>query len=415
MKAIVVGAGIGGLTTALSLYRHGIDVDVFEQADAVRELGVGFNILPPAVGELAGLGLLADLDAVGIRTGTLVMTTRRGQTVLRDQRGLAGGAPFPQFSIHRGHLQRVLAEALGERAGPSVVHVDHRLDRFEQDERRVRASFGHRSGMPGRTVEADVLIGADGIRSTVRAQLVPGEGEPAWNGSMLWRGATDWPTFGDGRTMIVAGGNEAKLVVYPIGPGRTPASRLTNWGVVGAVAPPGSPPPRPATRWDVWSQPARRGDLMPYITPFTSDVIDVSGLVAATNPIYEYPMCDREPLARWSHGRVTLLGDAAHPMYPMGSNGATQAIIDAANVAAHLAETGGDVAAALRSYERDRREATNRLVLMNRAGGPERVIDLVEELAPDGFEDIHDVIAADELRRIVARYAAATTPRAATA
>ena len=405
MSAVVVGAGIGGLTAALCLHRRGITVDVFEQADAVRELGVGFNILPPAVAKLAELGLLDELDAVAVRTGTLIMTTRRGQSILHDPRGTDAGWRFPQLSIHRGHLHRVLHDALRGCAGRAVVHVDHRLVRFEQDDGSVRARFVDRTGASRAVVDGEVLIGADGIHSSVRAQLVPGEGEPLWNGSILWRGATEWPVFLDGRTMIVSGGNDGKLVVYPIGPGRTPVTRLTNWGVVGPPDPPGRTPPRPATRWDLWSQPGRRDQLAPHLARFTSDVVDIAGLVAATNPIYEYPLCDREPLTQWSSGRVTLLGDAAHPMYPMGSNGATQAIIDAATLAGNLA--ADDVVKALAAYERDRRELTNRLVRMNRVGGPERVIDLVEGLAPDGFDDIDDVIAADELRRIIADYAAA--------
>ena len=404
MRAVVVGAGIGGLTAALCLHRRGITVDVFEQADAVRELGVGFNILPPAVAELAELGLLDELDAVAVRTGTLIMTTRRGQSILHDPRGIDAGWPFPQFSIHRGHLHASsttrCAGAPDERWCTSITGSSASNGTMAVC---VRAS-STAPGRPAAVVDGDVLIGADGIHSSVRAQLVPGEGEPLWNGSMLWRGATEWPMFLDGRTMIVAGGNDGKLVVYPIGPGRTPATRLTNWGVVGPPGPPGRTPPRPATRWDLWSQPGRRDQLAPHLARFTSDVVDFAGLVAATNPIYEYPLCDREPLTQWSSGRVTLLGDAAHPMYPMGSNGATQAIIDAATLAGHLA--ADDVVEALAAYERDRREPTNRLVRMNRVGGPERVIDLVEGLAPDGFDDIDDVIAADELRRIVADYAA---------
>ena len=413
MKAIIVGAGIGGLTAGLSLHAAGIDVAVFERSDDVRELGVGLNLLPPAVAELAALGLLEALDAVAVRTGTLILTNRQGQRILSDPRGLDAGAPVPQFSVHRGHLQRVLLDALRQRAGSAVVRVDRQLDHFEQDRDGVQARFIDASGTIVETASGDVLIGADGIRSAVRAQLVPGEGEPLWNGSMMWRGATEWPVFLDGRTMIVAGGNAAKLVIYPIGPGRTAATRLTNWAVVvGGVAPPGSTPPRPATHLDVWSQPARRDELAPHVSRFDSEVVDITGLVAATNPIYEYPMCDREPLPRWTVGRVTLLGDAAHAMYPMGSNGATQAIIDAAHLGRHLGscEDSGAIPSALLGYEIDRREAVNRIVLLNRTGGPERIIDLVEQLAPEGFGDIADVMPVDELRRIVADYAAAGTP-----
>jgi 5-methylphenazine-1-carboxylate 1-monooxygenase len=408
MRAIVVGAGIGGLTTALTLHRQGIGVVVFEQADAVRELGVGINILSPAVAELAHLDLLDALDAVAIRTGTLVMTNRHGQPIMSDPRGLDAGLPFPQFSIHRGRLQGVLADALRARAGQAVIHVDHRFERFEQNDIGVRAHFVDGTGTRRSIIDGDVLVGADGIRSTVRAQLFPDEGEPRWNGLTMWRGAAEWPVFADGRTMIIAGGYSGKIVVYPIGPGRRGGTRLTNWALVAGVAPAGTPPPRPVTYRDVWSQPGRREQVAPYLDRLHSELVDLSGLVAATDPIYEYPMCDRDPIRRWSLGRVTLLGDAAHPMYPMGSNGATQAIIDATCLAAHLAE--GHAVDALRAYERDRLDATNRIVLMNRVGGSERVMDVVEEAAPDGFVDIDDVIDPAELRRIIAEYAAAGAP-----
>jgi 2-polyprenyl-6-methoxyphenol hydroxylase-like FAD-dependent oxidoreductase len=408
MRAIVVGAGIGGLTTALSLHRRGVGVVVYEQADAVRELGVGINILSPAVAELAQLSLLEALDAVAVRTGTLVMTNRFGQPIISDPRGLDAGLPFPQFSIHRGRLQGVLAETLQTRAGPGVIQVDHQFERFEQDDRGVRAVFVDRTGARRTAISGDVLVGADGIRSAVRSQLLPDEGEPRWNGLTLWRGAADWPAFADGRTMILAGGYASKVVVYPIGPGRTAGTRLTNWGLVAPGAPPGTPPPRPVTHRDVWSQPARREQVAPHLARLHSDLVDLTGLVAATDPIYEYPMCDRDPIERWSHGRVTLLGDAAHPMYPMGSNGATQAIIDAACLGAHVAE--GTAVESLRAYERDRLEATNRIVMMNREGGSERVMDVVEEAAPGGFAHIDDVIDPAELRRTLAEYAAAGSP-----
>ena len=399
MRAIVVGGGIGGLTAALALHRRGIRVDVFEQADAIGELGVGINILPPAVAELAGLNLLDALDAVAIRTGTLVMTNRHGQPILSDPRGLDAGLPVPQFSIHRGRLQGVLFEALRTSAGDDAIHVDHELEHFEQDDGGVRAHLVDRTGSRRTTVDGDVLVGADGIRSAVRAELLPDEGEPRWNGLTLWRGATDWPVFADGRTMIIAGGYAGKMVVYPIGPGHTGRTRLTNWGIVARVAAPGAAPPRPATYRDPWSQPGRREQVAPHLARLHSDLVDLAGLVAATDPIYEYPMCDRDPIGRWSHGRVTLLGDAAHPMYPMGSNGATQTIIDAACLAHHLDHcTGSDVNESLVAYERDRLDPANRIVLSNRVGGPERIIDLVEGAAPDGFATIDDVIDPAELR-----------------
>jgi 5-methylphenazine-1-carboxylate 1-monooxygenase len=398
----IVGAGIGGLAAALSLHHHERTVTVFEQADGVRELGVGINVLPPAVNVLTELGLLGDLDDAAVRTRELIMATRRGDVVWREPRGLAAGHTVPQFSIHRGRLQGVLAASLRRQAGQNVIRVGHRLRSFQQDENGVEATFLDRAGRERAVVSAAVLIGADGIHSTVRSILHPGEGPPRWNGSMMWRGATPWDPFLDGRTMVITGGMTGKFVVYPIETGAGDGRRLTNWGIVAPIAEPGSAPPR---RED-WSRPARRAELAPHLARFRSGLVDLPGLIAATADIFEYPMCDRDPLERWSDGRVTLLGDAAHPMYPMGSNGATQAIIDGRSVAEHLA--AGPPVQALRAYEAERRPGTARLVALNRLGGPERVIDLVERLAPDGFDHIDDVVPPDELHAIIDDYAGAT-------
>lgn len=402
MKVLIVGCGIGGLATALSLHERGIDCELFEQSGGIRELGVGINTLPHAIKELADLGLLEQLDEVGIRTYELIMTNRSGQQIWRELRGLDAGYAVPQFSIHRGRLQGVLYDAVRARLGAAAVHVGHRLAGFEQDSDGVRARLVGRDGAPLADVRADALIAADGIHSTVRAMLYPDEGPPRWNGVMMWRGAHDWPAFLTGRSMIVAGGTAAKLVLYPIGPGTTPNTRLTNWAVCAQIAQPGTAPPR---RED-WSRPGRWDELAPPLAKFDIQHVDVPGLVAATPQFYEYPMCDRDPLPAWSFGRVTLLGDAAHPMYPMGSNGASQAILDARCLARCL-DTEPDVPAALRSYQDQRLPTTTQIVQMNRTGGPEGVIDVVEDLAPDGFDVIDDVISHGELEAILKGYATA--------
>jgi 5-methylphenazine-1-carboxylate 1-monooxygenase len=402
MKAIIVGSGIGGLTTALMLHDKGVACELYEQADAIRELGVGINTLPHAIAELKKIGLLERLDEAGIRTYELFYLNRFGQEIWREPRGLDAGYDVPQFSIHRGRLQGVIYEAVRERLGADAIRTGCRLGAFSQDEGGVTAWFFDRAGSHVATARGDILVGADGIHSTVRAKLFPGEGPPAWNGLMLWRGATEWPAFLTGRSMIVAGGLSAKMVVYPIAEGPAPDRKLTNWAVVARIGDGSTPPPRK----EDWSRPGRREELMPHVERFAIPHVDVKALIAATPEFWEYPMCDRDPLPRWSHGRVTLLGDAAHPMYPMGSNGATQAIIDGRSVAEHLA--AGPPVQALRAYEAERRPGTARLVALNRLGGPERVIDLVERLAPDGFDHIDDVVPPDELHAIIDDYAGAT-------
>src|ERR1700734_1473489 len=391
MKVIIAGAGVGGLVTALMLHARGIDCEIFEQADSIRELGVGINTLPHAIKELADLGLLDRLDGGAIRTYELFYTNRFGQEIWREPRGLDAGYDIPQFSIHRGRLQGVIYQAVRARLGESRVHMNCRLGSFSEDEGGVTAYFFDRAGTHRFTARGDVLIGADGIHSVVREKLYPAEGQPTWNGLMLWRGAHDWPAFLTGRSMVVAGGLAAKLVIYPIAEGSRADKRLTNWAVVGRVGDPSMPIPQKQD----WSRPGRFEDLMPHLRRFRIPYVDAQALIEATNEFWEYPMCDRDPLPRWSFGRVTLLGDAAHPMYPVGSNGASQAILDARVLADRLV-AGTAVPNALTAYDAERRPMTTEIVLNNRKGGPERVIDVLEERAPEGFDDVNEVASYDE-------------------
>jgi 2-polyprenyl-6-methoxyphenol hydroxylase-like FAD-dependent oxidoreductase len=400
MKVIIAGAGVGGLVTALMLHARGIDCEVFEQADAVRELGVGINTLPHAIKELADLGLLDRLDAVAIRTYELFYTNRLGQEIWREPRGLDAGYDIPQFSIHRGRLQGVIYQAVRARLGESRIHLNCRLQSFTQDDGGVTAYFFDRHGSHRHTARGDVLIGADGIHSLVREKLFPDEGPPRWNGLMLWRGAIDWPAFLTGRSMVVAGGLAAKLVIYPIAEGSRADKRLTNWAVVGRVGDPSMPIPQKQD----WSRPGRFEDLMPHLRRFRIPYVDAKALIEATSEFWEYPMCDRDPLPRWSHGRITLLGDAAHPMYPVGSNGASQAILDARFLADRLIDSEHP-AQALWTYEQVRLPMTAEIVRMNRRGGPEGVIDAVEARAPDGFSNIDDVLSFEQRKAIVRGYA----------
>jgi 2-polyprenyl-6-methoxyphenol hydroxylase-like FAD-dependent oxidoreductase/quercetin dioxygenase-like cupin family protein len=397
---LIVGGGIGGLATALTLAQRGVPCRVFEQSPEIRELGVGINTLPHAIGELAELGLLERLDAVGLRTYELIYMNRFGQEIWRELRGLDAGHPAPQFSIHRGALQGVLRDAVIERLGPGAISTGYRLTGFDQDGDGVTGRFVNASGALVETVRGGALVGADGIHSTVRASLTPGEGPPRWNGTMLWRGATDWPSFLTGRSMIIAGGMEAKVVVYPIAEGEVGHRRLTNWAVMVRTGVQDTLPPR---RED-WSRPGRLDEVLPHVQRFAVGEVDVTALIRSTPVFWEYPVCDRDPLDGWSRGRVTLLGDAAHAMYPVGSNGASQAILDARALADALADTD-DVSEALRRYEVARLAPTSEIVHSNRGGGPEGVIDAVQARAPDGFDDIEAVLSHAEREAIVRGYA----------
>lgn len=402
MKVLIVGGGIGGLALALSLHQKGIACEVFERSSRIRELGVGINTLPHAIKELADLGLLEALDAVAIRTYELIYQNRLGQEIWRDLRGLHAGMEYPQFSIHRGKLQGVLHQAALARIGADNIHPAHELTGFAQDDEGVTASFTLRDGSgETRQVRGDVLIAADGIHSVVRSTFYPEEGPPAWNGIMLWRGATEWPPFLTGESMVISGGMDAKLVLYPISRDTEDKDKvLMNWAVAAKVGDANSEPPR---RED-WSREGKLEELLPFVEDkFSLDVLDPLALIKATGTFYEYPMCDRDPVPQWSFGRVTIMGDAAHPMYPVGSNGASQAVLDARCLADKLAGAN-DVVAALKAYEDERLETTAEIVRTNRSGGPERVIDLVNSRAPDGFENLHDVATQDELEGVVKGY-----------
>ena len=400
MTIVIAGAGIGGLTTALMLHQRGLDVVVYEASRTVRELGVGINILPHAVRELAELGLLPALDATGIRTRELVYLTKSGQEVWREKRGLDAGHPVPQFSIHRGRLQALLYAAVMERLGPNAVRAGRRLTGFVQDEGGVSAHFIDTvEGGAAETIRGAALICADGIHSVGRRHFYPDEGPPSWNGVVMWRGATDWPIWLDGLSMAIAGGFSGKFGLYPIAPPKD-GTQLTNWVVNIKLKDPAISPPPPET----WSRPASLAEVLPYALRFAIPGFDVAGLIRATASIFEYPMADRDPLPRWTFGRVTLLGDAAHPMYPVGSNGASQAVLDARCLADNLVRAEHPRAALWR-YEEERLAATAKVVALNRAGGPERVIDEIEKRAPAGFDDINNVLSEDERRALVVGYA----------
>ena len=394
VHVLIAGGGVGGLALALMLQQRGIGCTVLEAAAEVKPLGVGINTLPHAIRELAALDLLPALDGVGIRTRELRYLNRFGQEIWQEPRGIWAGHEVPQFSIHRGHLHQVLWQAAEARLPKGALLRNARLQNFTQNAHGVTAHLAD-----GRSLSGDVLIGADGIHSVIRAALHPDDGGIRWNGIQMWRGAVEWPAFEGGDTMIVAGDMKEKLVLYPIGAGASAATRLTNWVVCAQIGDASKPPPR---RED-WSRPGQLDEVLAHVARFRIPFLDVAALVRATPEFWEYPMCDRDPLPFWTQGRVTLMGDAAHPMYPVGSNGASQAVLDARCLADLLASQAPE--AALTAYSAERLPKTAEIVRANRKGGPERVVDEVSARAPDGFARLEDVISREELAAIAGGYA----------
>ena len=391
LRFLVVGAGVGGLTTALSLHQIGAEVEVFETAEEVRPLGVGINLLPHAVRELSGLGLLEQLQSRSVGPELLLYCTERGQEIWRELRGLAAGYPFPQLSMHRGRLQQVLHEAFVERLGRDRLHLGHRLVRIEGTAARPVAVF------PEAEVQADVVVAADGIHSAARAQFRPGEGPPLWNGSLMWRGIAEVPPVLDGRTMVWAGHPEQKFVGYPIAEG---SDGTQEFNFIAELPRPDSPL---ATRED-WNRRGDVGDFLPQFESWAFGWFDVPTIIRSAPETFLFPMVDRDPLPRWTFGRTTLLGDAAHPMYPIGSNGASQAILDARVLAGCFRRHPDEVDVALARYESTRRPATAAIVRANRGLGPELPMKLVHERAPEGFSDVAAVIGPEEIAEVTEEY-----------
>ena len=408
MRVLIAGAGIAGLTTALSLHAAGIDAQVVDSAPELRPLGVGINLLPHAVRVLTELGLGAELEAAGVATFEQAHFDRHGNFIWSEPRGRALGFPWPQYSIHRGELQMILLAAVRARLGPDAVRTGTAFTGFSESSSQVAVRVRDRSSGVTSVLRADVLVGADGLYSGVRAQLHPGEPPPRWGGIVMWRGVVEGAPFLTGRTVAVAGANAAlKFVAYPISRQAERRGRaLINW--VAEVM-------LPASRLDAadWDRTGRVEDVLPWFADWKFGWLDVPALITGAPRILEYPMVDRDPLPSWGTGRVTLLGDAAHPMYPIGANGGSQAVVDARVLAWSLARalsSSGSPAEGLAEYEAARLATVNAIVLACRDMPADRLLQMVSTRAPDGFDRIEDVLSAAELATFDQAYRATTLP-----
>lgn len=395
--AMIVGGGIGGLVTALKLHRAGISVKVFESVETIKALGVGINLLPHSVRVLTELGLAEELEQTGLPTAELMYVNKFGQKIWQEDRGINAGYKWPQYSIHRGRLQMLLLKAVKDQLGEEAVLTGHHLTSFENEGAGVAAHFENKkTGESLGTYRADIMIAADGIHSVVRKFFYPNEGLPKYSGRILWRGITEATPYLTGRSMIMAGYQDQKFVAYPICPDTAAqGSSLVNW--IAELNVDTMP-----DRTD-WNKEIDKEKFAPAFKNWDFGWLNVPKIIEEAEAVYEFPMVDRDPLPQWTFGRITLLGDAAHPMYPIGSNGASQAILDADALGQVIAEQQ-DAETTLKAYEALRREATANIVLTNRQNGPEVVMQIVEDRAPNGFANLDDIISYSELEEIANRY-----------
>ncbi|MCS6765368.1 MAG: flavin-dependent oxidoreductase [Candidatus Protistobacter heckmanni] len=398
MEVIIVGGGIGGLTLALTLHKAGIASRVYEAASEIKAVGVGVSLLPHSTKVLGELGLNEALGDIAVTTRQSAFFNRFGQHIFAEATGKYAGYDTPQFQVHRGDLQMVLYEACKQRIGADKIHLGWKCTGFSQDASGATAYFQSPTGEALPPQRGDVVIACDGLHSVIRKQLHPGEGEPVYSGVNMWRGVTRWKPYLGGDTYVRGGWLTCgKMVIYPIRKALdADGLQLINW--VAEVT-------TPVYERRDWNRQGRLEDFIHVFEDWHFDWLDVPAMIRAADVLLEFPMIDQDPLPWWTQGRVTLLGDAAHPMVPRGSNGAGQAIIDAQALADCLARSGGDVEEALKRYKEQRLAATANIVLTNRKNPPDAILREVYERSGDKpFRHIDDVISQAELAAITDSY-----------
>lgn len=393
MTVLIAGGGIAGLSLGLTLHEIGVPFRIFEAVDTVKPLGVGINLQPNAVRELINLGLETELSAIGVRTRQYGFYSKLGKTIWEEPRGTSAGYAWPQYSVHRGELQVMLYQALIARAGPACIETGARAVGFENTADGATLLLED-----GRRETGALLVAADGIHSALRAQMYPSEGAPIWNGRVLWRATTKADAFFGGGAMVMIGHDDLRLVAYPISNTDRHGQATINWIAEKRF------PLNASWKKEDWNRAADIGDFLPDFEEWGFDWIDVPALITGAEVVYEYPMVDRDPLPNWTEGNVTLMGDAAHPTYPVGSNGASQAILDARLIGAQILEHGV-TAQALTAFEVQVRPITTGVGLANRAGGgPDGVLQQVEDLCGGDYDVIDDVIPIAKLAEHAEKY-----------
>lgn len=398
---LIAGGGIGGLSLALTLHQLGVPCRVFEAVPALQPLGVGINLQPNAVRELHELGIGNDvLDRIGIQAREWALVGRNGNEVYAEPRGLRAGYRWPQYSVHRGELQMLLYRTVLERLGPDAIELGQRVAGYRNGAHGVTALIESRDGQRSE-VEGRLLIAADGLHSAVRAQMHPQQPPIQWGGAIMWRGTTPGVPVRSGASFVGVGSLRHRVVLYPISP-PDPATGLATINWIAEITVDNA---EGWTQGD-WNRRVELKDFAHHFEGWDFGWLDVPSMLRGAKEVFEYPMIDRDPVPTWVDGHVALLGDAAHVMYPVGSNGASQAIVDARVLGASML-SHGVTPAALRAYDERLCADISALVLRNRGAGPFGLLGLVDERCGGVFDDIEQVIPAAEREAYMARYKAA--------
>ena len=400
MTVIVAGGGIAGMTMALTCHQLELPVIVHESVKTIEPLGVGINLQPNAVRELFELGLERDLAEIGIQAKEWALVGKNGNDVWSEPRGLDAGYRWPQYSVHRGHLQMMLYQQVLKRLGPKAVISDSRLKGYNNDNDHVLAHFVDSDGKEQK-VEGSILVGADGLHSSVRAQMHPNDGPPKWGGAVMWRGTTQAKPIRTGASFVLLGKLEQRFVCYPISqPDPITGKAIINWIAELTYD--------TSKEWghSDWNTQVPVEKFINHFSDWSYEWLDVPQLIREASAVYEYPMVDRDPLTTWVDGRCVLVGDAAHVMYPVGSNGASQAIVDTRVLGSAFVKHGLDQTALLH-YESLNLKEMNELVLRNRGAGPIGILGIVEERCGGVFDKIEDVIPRSEIEQYMSNYKAA--------
>jgi 2-polyprenyl-6-methoxyphenol hydroxylase-like FAD-dependent oxidoreductase len=400
MTVLIAGGGVAGLTMALTCHQIGVPAVVLESVRTLAPLGVGINLQPNAIRELIDLGLGEDLNAIGIEATEWALVGRNGNDVWSEPRGRRAGYRWPQYSVHRGELQMLLYRTVIDRLGADAVRTGHRVTGYRTTPDDVTALVDTRDG--GSTeISGSVLLAGDGLHSAVRSQMYPDQPEPQWGGAVLWRGAAYGPPIRSGASFTLVGSLDQRFIHYPISaPDPETGLQLQNWIAELAFD------PSEGWRQSDWNRQVDVDTFLPAFEDWQFDWLDIPSLVRGAPAVWEFPMVDRDPVDHWVDGRVCLVGDAAHVMYPVGSNGASQAIVDARVMGAMFLDHGVN-ADALQAFESTLIEPLSSLVLRNRGNGPVGILGLVDERCGGVFDDIDDVIPRAEIEAFMANYKAA--------